>query len=105
MEYEVFVGDRARDDMLGIVAWIARDSPANAMRWLAQTWEAVESLGRFPLRCPIAPEAGVRGPEIRHRIVGEYRILFTIRGERVFILHVRHAARWLRSGGMSSNER
>jgi plasmid stabilization system protein ParE len=93
MEYEVIVEDRAREDMLGIAAWIARDSPASAMHWMVQIWEAVESLGQFPLRCPIAPEAGVHGAEVRHRIVGEYRILFSVRGERVIILHVRHSAR------------
>jgi toxin ParE1/3/4 len=93
MEYEVYVGDRAWNEMLEIAAWIARESPANALRWMEQLWRAIESLGRFPHRCPIAPDVGVHRVEIRHLLVGDYRILFTLRRRSVIVLHVRHAAR------------
>jgi plasmid stabilization system protein ParE len=93
LEYEVHVSDRAGDDLLEIAAWIARDSPVHAVRWMDDLWTAVESLRQYPERCPIAAEAKAVESEIRHLIVGDYRILFTIRTDRVFVLSIRHAAR------------
>jgi plasmid stabilization system protein ParE len=92
MEYSLLLEDRARDDMLGIAGWIARDSPAEAQRWMERLWDGVESLRSFPHRCPITREEAALGAEIRHLIVGDYRILFTIAEESVIVLHARHAA-------------
>jgi plasmid stabilization system protein ParE len=92
MEYSVLLETRAHDDMLAIAAWIARDSRAEAERWMQRLWNGVESLRSFPERCPITREEGAPGTEIRHLIVGDYRILFTICGGDVRVLHVRHAA-------------
>jgi hypothetical protein len=40
------------------------------------------------LACPVAPESEQLGISIRHLIVGRYRILFTVKGNTVTILHV-----------------
>ena len=93
MEFDVYVGDRAWKEVLGIAAWIARGSPANAMRWMEQVWRAIESLRRFPRRCPTAAETRILRAEIRQLLVGDYRVLFTLRRRSVIVLHVRHAAR------------
>jgi plasmid stabilization system protein ParE len=93
MEYTVYLDDGVREDMLEIAEWIARDSPGEAARWMLRIWDAIESLRTFPERCPIWRQVESRGQEIRHLIVGDYRVLFTIDDDRVLVLHVRHAAR------------
>jgi hypothetical protein len=42
----------------------------------------------LPLASPLAPESEQLGVSIRHLIVGRYRVLFTVRGITVTILHV-----------------
>ena len=41
-----------------------------------------------PTRCPRAPENDRFNDEVRHRIEGNYRALFTIRGNTVYIIRV-----------------
>jgi len=41
---------------------------------------------------PRAPENNEFEEEIRQMIVGRYRVLFTIKGKRVHVLHVRGAS-------------
>ena len=49
-----------------------------------------------PRRCPIDPDSEVYGEEVRVLLYGKrrgvYRVLFTIRGDTVHVLAVRHAA-------------
>lgn len=49
-----------------------------------------------PLRCALAPENDALAEEIRQLIYGKsrnkYRILFAIREDTVFVLHVRHSS-------------
>ena len=56
--------------------------------------DVLRALSDFPHRCPLAPEsADLDRFEIRHRIFGNYRILFTIHEHRVFVLHIRWGGR------------
>lgn len=73
--------------------WIARHSLGAAKKWYNGCLDAIESLDQFAERCPIAPENELFSEEIRHFIYGNYRIIFTVRGSAVHILHVRHGAR------------
>ena len=77
--------------------WIAEQNPAAGVRWLAGLEAAVQSLSALPERCPLAPESDVFNEEIRQLIYGRrsgrYRVLFTVRGGTVRVLHVRHGAR------------
>jgi len=41
----------------------------------------------------VAPESAALGVEVRHLVVGSYRVLFVIRQDTVTVLHIRHAAR------------
>jgi len=50
-----------------------------------------QQLELFPLSFPLAPESGESAVEIRQVIVGRYRLLFTIRANIVYVLHVRGA--------------
>ena len=69
-------------------------------RWFNGLIDAINSLELYPLRCPIAPESDEFEEQIRQLLYGKrgraYRILFTVAGETVRVLHVRHGARqWL----------
>jgi hypothetical protein len=59
--------------------------------------EAVYSLRELPERCPLAPENKEFPFEVRQLLYGRgshrYRILFTVEGETVVILHMRHGRR------------
>jgi plasmid stabilization system protein ParE len=59
--------------------------------------KALRSLAEHPQRCSLAPENEVFEEEIRQLLYGKRqnvsRILFTIREQTVYILHIRHAAR------------
>ena len=76
-----------------IEEWIAADSLEAAGRWMDGLLATVDRLERMPSRCPLAPENEEHANEIRQLIYGRYRVLFTIRPDRVVILHVRHGAR------------
>src|SRR5690606_25816967 len=87
-----------------------------ALAWYGAVRVAIESLDMFPERCPLAPENGLVSREIRQLLLGKsryhYRILFTIKGKSVHVLHILHGARaWLgliqkesscRRGGLST---
>jgi plasmid stabilization system protein ParE len=73
--------------------WLQAESPAAAVRWIDGLRGAIESLTNFPRRCPLAPESADHAEEIRQPLYGRYRILFVIRKQRVFVLHLRHSSR------------
>ena len=58
--------------------------------------DTVATLQEMPLRCGLAPENDTFNQEIHQLIYGKsrnkYRILFTLREDTVFILHVRHSS-------------
>lgn len=93
MIYRVIIQPNAAREIDDIVGYIAADSHANALRWFDGLMNRIRSLGRFPRRCPIAPENPYFREQIRHFVHGNYRIIFTIDVQTVRILHDRHAAR------------
>ena len=68
-----------------------------ATKWFNGLAAAICSLEDFPERCPLAEESKAFEVEIRQLVygkrVGAYRILFTIVGDVVHVLHVRHGRR------------
>ena len=61
-----------------------------AQHWARQLRTAILSqLALFPKGFPLAPEDDEFSAEIRQMIVGRYRVLFTLQGGRVHVLHVR----------------
>jgi plasmid stabilization system protein ParE len=72
----------------GSQAWGKRE----AEQWVRQLRTAVfEQLGVVPRAFPLVPENDEFSTEIRQMIVGHYRVLFTIKGREVHVLHVRGA--------------
>ena len=97
MTYRVVFTPRAREDAMEAFLWLAERSPEAASRWYEGLEKAVASLSKYPKRNPIAEEESkILGLEIRQKLHGRrrgvYRILFTIDGDTVFLLYVRHGA-------------
>lgn len=95
--WTVIVETPAAQDIEAAYLWIAeRDSEA-ADRWFNSIYDSIGSLELFPERCPLAPESRFFDQEIREAFHGrrqdKYRILFTVIGATVHILHVRRGAR------------
>ncbi len=97
MTYCVIIEPPAEAELEEAYQWIARDAPQAAARWYNGLVEAIDSLKSLPERCPLAPENDAFDEDIRQLLYGKrrykYRILFTIVGQRVHVLHIRHGAR------------
>ena len=91
--YRVEPTDKALADAGEAYFWINEQAERAALRWYEGLLKAFRSLEKNPFRCPLAPESTFFEQEIRQLIYGKYRILFTVEGETVFVLRVRHSAR------------
>jgi plasmid stabilization system protein ParE len=98
MAFRVEYSAEAEADLDSILEWLISQYAGEAgLRWFEGLEEAVASLSKMPLRCPLAPENKRFTFEVRHLLYGHkphvYRIIFTIEGERIVILHIWHGRR------------
>jgi plasmid stabilization system protein ParE len=97
LKYRVEVTRNAEREAREAFEWLAARTPQHAPRWFDGLISAFDSLSRFPNRCPRAREADDVKEDVRQFLYGKrrgiYRILFTVRGDVVYVLHVRHGAR------------
>jgi toxin ParE1/3/4 len=97
MTFRVEVTAEAQRDADSILEWLLSHAGETGMRWFAALEDAITSLAEFPQRCPLAPENRVVPFEVRHLLYGRkphvYRILFTVDGGMVYVLHIRHGRR------------
>ncbi|HUO09866.1 MAG TPA: type II toxin-antitoxin system RelE/ParE family toxin [Phycisphaerae bacterium] len=97
MKYEVIIMPAAQGELEEAYRWLAAETPQHAPLWYNGVLDAMYSLEELPARCPVAPESGDSGEEIRQLVYGNkrhaYRILFSIRNDTVLIVHIRNAAR------------
>ncbi|MEW5953498.1 MAG: type II toxin-antitoxin system RelE/ParE family toxin [Bacillota bacterium] len=89
-----FLTKQAALDLQEIMEYIARDSIDNAIGFVDELFEICRNIPDFPERGRIVPE--VRQPQIREIIHNNYRLVYAIREEKVFILQVFNAARLFR---------
>ena len=93
MIFKVQITEQAEAELNEAYERIASESPQQAVIWFNGLVEAAETLATFPERCPCAPEASEVGQELRQLLYGKYRIIFVVRDDTVYLLHVRHGAR------------
>jgi|SRR5579863_2633302 plasmid stabilization system protein ParE len=98
MAFRVETSAQAESDADAILEWLLSQHAGQAgIRWVLALEEAIASLAIFPERCSLAPESVRFRFEVRQLLYGRkphaYRILFTIDGETVNILHIRHGRR------------
>ena len=97
MKYQLIIQPPALEDLEEAYDSIRRRAPEAAARWFNGFVDALETLRSFPKRCGLAPENEHFEQEIRQLLYGRrggvYRAMFTIAGDEVHVLHIRHAAR------------
>jgi plasmid stabilization system protein ParE len=98
MAFRVEVTPKARQDADAILEWLLAQRAGEAgLRWFRKLEEALASLAQLPTRCRLAPESPSVPFEMRQLLYGHrphtYRILFTIEGEVVYVLRIRHGRR------------
>ena len=98
MVFRVESTAEAELDSIAILEWLMAQQAGDAgLRWFLALDDVIASLATLPHRCALAPENARFPFEVRQLLYGRkphvYRILFTIRGDTVYILHVRHGRR------------
>jgi plasmid stabilization system protein ParE len=86
---------RAEADLRAIHYHIAQDKPQAADKWLNHMLKAAGSLRTMPFCCEVIPEVEELALELRHLILGNYRMIYRIDEKRVRVLRIMHAARRL----------
>ena len=95
MSYRVFVTKNTKSNIRDYFLRAAEKAPLAAERWLDRFESAIASLSVHPQRCGLAPENDAVEPEIRQLLFGRpgsvFRVLFTVAGTEVQVLHIRRA--------------
>jgi plasmid stabilization system protein ParE len=96
MAFQVIFRPCALADIEGAVMWLAQKNPQAAARWRIGLFQIIQNLETNPNRFAEAEESADLGLDLRELLYGRrrgiYRILFTIDGDTVNILRVRHAS-------------
>lgn len=95
MTYVVKFSAQAQQALSDIYLYIMQDKPRAAEKFYQELMDSCLSLDEFPLRNPRVPQEGSLGSkqEIRYISHRPYRIIYSIIGNRVTILDIRHGAR------------
>ena len=83
----------ALDHLEGIAQYIAKDSPSAANRLIQRIFKRLERLEMFPLSGGYIAEDSRQ--IYREIIQGNYRVIYRVSSDDVFIVAVYHAARLL----------
>jgi plasmid stabilization system protein ParE len=97
IRFAVSFSKKAEEDLEEIWSFIAVDNPDNATKFVLNLEKQVETLSRFPERCPLIPENAVLRGKYRHLIYGDYRSIFRVKGKTVYIIRIVNSARLLES--------
>ena len=82
---------RARTDMRDLRTYIAQDSPYYARRFVEKIFNASEILTEHPQIGRKVPEADRE--DIRELLFQNYRIIYRIKAEQIYIVTVIHGSR------------
>jgi len=98
MAFLIEISEEFEREAESILQWLISEGAGDTgRRWFIALRKAVEGLATLPTRCPHAPESASFPFEVRQLLYGRkphvYRILFTIEGESVLVLHLRHGRR------------
>ena len=94
-KFRVEITETAQSDVQEIFQYIAVDNQKAAINLIEGIERQIDSLEKFPARCPVIPESFELGVEYRHIIYGHYRTIFRVEAAKVIILRVIHGARLL----------
>ena len=87
--YRVIWAAAAYDDLLGIIEYIARDSPANAGKVLKTIKNRAATLHLSPQRGRLVPELQEQGiAQYRELVIAPWRLIYRIADASVLVLSV-----------------
>jgi len=87
--YDVIWSETSEKDFMGMVEYIAADSPSNAFGVFKEIKQKASSLYTFPDRGRIVPELQDQGIVLyRELIVPPWRIIYRISKKSVYVLSV-----------------
>ena len=94
MNYEVVLLRNAQSEFHAIVDWLVQRSPQGAMKWLEAYEQVVNRLESDPESFGFAPENDSTTHTVRQSLFQTprgktYRLLFTVVGRQVRVLHLR----------------
>ena len=81
----------ARKDLRDVLSYVAADSPTYAALTADRILEAIERLRRYPKLGRVVPEFDRES--VREIIVGNYRVVYHLRRQRISILAIVHGSR------------
>ena len=93
--YNVQITGRAEQDTLDIWNFISDDNLKKATDFILKIETEIKKLEKYPQRCPVIHESEYFGIVYRHLLVGDYRIIFRIESDNVYIMRVIHGTRML----------
>lgn len=88
---KVRLSSEARQDLIAIGDYIARDNPPRAQSFVAELTGKCASLGQMPMAHPLVPRYAQKG--ILRRVHGNYQIFYRADDDEVFVVRVLHGAR------------
>lgn len=91
-DYEIEIPQFINDLIEDPTFFIALDKPLAALKWQRNIKERINTLTSSPKRCPVAPESKHLDFEVRHLLIGEYRVLFFIEENTVKLLDFKGSA-------------
>jgi toxin ParE1/3/4 len=87
--YNVIWSETSEKDLMGIVEYIAAESPSNAFEIFKEIKQKTSSLYTFPDRGRVVPELQEQGIILyRELIVSPWRIIYRISEKVVYVLSV-----------------
>jgi plasmid stabilization system protein ParE len=95
VRFHVEITRSAEIDLEEIWNYIAADSIESANRFILKLETRMNNLSYSPRRCSLIPENEILGTSYRHLVIGKYRVVFRVTGDRVYILRIIHGARLL----------
>jgi|SRR5882724_1334381 len=100
--FEVRFTRKAEHDIEEIWSFIAQDSTDEATGFINRLDKHIDTLERFPVRCPLIPENELLRSSYRHLIHGKYRIIIRVSGKTVWVVRIVHGARLLDAAMLES---
>lgn len=94
--FKVLVTPFAAENIRQAHEWLAAENPFYAAKWLTDIRKKILGLETLPESYALAPESEAFDCDIRQALYGRgtpWRIFFSIEGETVHVLHVRHGRR------------
>ena len=87
--YEVLWANVAENDLIGIIEYIAADSPAGALKIFRKIKQKASNLNSFPQRGRILPELQDQGiSQYRELAIPPWRMIYRIAEKAVYVLSV-----------------